>query len=247
MSADRKYELEVIAFDIASCRIAQEAGADRIELCANPPEGGTTPSHGMIAQARKIATIQLFPIIRPRGGDFVYSEDEFEVMKRDVLYCREIGCDGVVIGLLKEDGNVDVVRTQTLVALAYPLGVTFHRAIDHSKDMEVALEDIIRCGCDRILTSGGKPTAPEGAETIRKLIELADGRIDIMPGSGIRSGNIVELAKSTGATVFHSSARTTLPSSSTHVNTMLVAETSHSSLSKDEVKALENALDGYTF
>ena len=247
MSVDRKYELEVIAFDIASCRIAQEAGADRIELCANPPEGGTTPSHGMIAQARKIATIQLYSIIRPRGGDFVYSEDEFEVMKRDVLYCKEIGCDGVVIGLLKADGNVDVVRTQTLVALAYPLGVTFHRAIDHSKDMEVALEDIIRCGCDRILTSGGKPTAPEGAETIRKLIELADGRIDIMPGSGIRSGNIVELAKSTGATVFHSSARTTLPSSSTHVNTMLVAETSHSSLSKDEVKALENALDGYTF
>ena len=245
MSRQRGYELEVIAFDTASCRIAQEAGADRIELCANPLEGGTTPSHGMIRKARTIATIQLFPIIRPRGGDFVYTDDEFDVMKQDVLYCKEVGCDGVVIGLLKKDGTVDVERTSQLVQLAYPLGVTFHRAIDHSVNMEEALEAIISCGCERILTSGGKPTAPEGAEKIAQLIKLADGRIDIMPGSGIRSGNIVELAKATGARVFHSSARVNLPSSSEHVNPLLAAETGHSSLSKNEVEALVQALDGH--
>jgi copper homeostasis protein len=240
----RAYELEVIAFDTASCRIAQEAGADRIELCANPMEGGTTPSHGMIRVARTLTSLQLFPIIRPRGGDFVYSAEEFEVMKQDVLYCKEIGCDGLVIGILKPDGTVDAKRTSQLVDLAYPLGVTFHRAIDHSVNMLEALEAIIHCGCERILTSGGKPTAPEGAEMIAQLIKVADGRIDIMPGSGIRSGNIAALAKATGAKVFHSSARTSLPSSSRHINPLLASETGHSSLSKDEVKALVRALDG---
>lgn len=244
MSNNRGYELEVIAFDAASCRIAQAAGADRIELCANPMEGGTTPSHGMIRVARTLTSLQLFPIIRPRGGDFVYSAEEFEVMKQDVLYCKEIGCDGVVIGILTPDGAVDSERTSILVDLAYPLGVTFHRAIDHSVNMMDALEAIIRCGCERILTSGGKPTAPEGAEMIAQLIKAADGRIDIMPGAGIRSNNIAGLAKATGARVFHSSARIERPTSSRHVNHALASETSHYSLSKDEVMALVRELDG---
>jgi copper homeostasis protein len=242
---DRNYELEVIAFDAASCRIAEEAGADRIELCANPLEGGTTPSHGMIRIARKITSIQLFPIIRPRGGDFVYSDDEFEVMKQDVLYCKEVGCDGLVIGLLNADGSVDVARTKTLVELTYPLGVTFHRAIDHSINMEEALEAIIKCGCERILTSGGMPTAPEGAERIAALIRLAEDRIDIMPGSGIRSGNIAALARSTGAHVFHSSARKLMASASTYANPLLSGEMAHPSLSGMEVEAMVRELDQY--
>jgi copper homeostasis protein len=243
LTLQRPYELEVIAFDAASCRIAQQAGADRIELCANPMDGGTTPSHGMIRVARTLASIQLFPIIRPRGGNFLYSAEEFEIMKQDVLHCKEVGCDGVVVGLLTSDGKVDVERTTKLVELAYPLGVTFHRAIDHSADMLEALKAIMQCGCERILTSGGMPTAPEGADMIGQLIKAADGSIDIMPGSGIRSTNIAALAKATGARVFHSSARTmTMPTESAtppHFH----AEAVHATLDGEEVKRMISALE----
>ena len=198
------FKLEVIGFNIESCQLAQAAGADRIELCDNPADGGTTPSYGFIKAAREKLHIALFPIIRPRGGDFLYSDDEFKIMKTDVKLCKQLGCDGVVIGMLNADGTVDKKRCSQLIELAYPLGVTFHRAFDRVNDASKALEDIIEIGCERILTSGLKPTAPEGIDIITALIKQADERIIIMPGSGVRSDNIIELAKKSGAIEFHS-------------------------------------------
>jgi copper homeostasis protein len=206
------FKLEVIAFNIESCVLAQQSGAHRIELCDNPGEGGTTPSIGMIKAARAKVDIELFPIIRPRGGDFLYSDDEFDIMKEDILQCKKIGCDGVVIGLLHADGTIDKTRTSQLVNLAYPMSVTFHRAFDRTNDPFIAMEDIIDCGCERILTSGQQPTASEGIELIAALIKQADERIIIMPGSGLRSDNITSIAKQSGAIEFHSSARTTIDS-----------------------------------
>ncbi|MGL6267965.1 MAG: copper homeostasis protein CutC, partial [Chitinophagaceae bacterium] len=184
-----RYTLEVIAYHIESCIIAQESGADRIELCANPGEGGTTPSYGMIRAAKAKCSIPVFVMIRPRGGDFLYTDEEFRIMRDDIIQCREYGCDGVVLGLLKADGSVDINRTKELVQLAYPMEVTFHRAFDRVKDAHQSLEDLIDCGCTRILTSGLKPNAAEGVSLIRELVELADERIIIMPGSGVRSSN----------------------------------------------------------
>jgi len=206
------FKLEVIAFNIESCVLAQQSGAHRIELCDNPGEGGTTPSIGMIKAARKKISIELFPIIRPRGGDFLYSNDEFDIMKEDILQCKKIGCDGVVIGMLHADGTIDKTRTSQLVNLAYPMSVTFHRAFDRTNDPFKAMEDIIESGCERILTSGQQPTASEGIELITTLIKQADERIIIMPGSGLRSDNITSVAKQSGAVEFHSSARTTIDS-----------------------------------
>ena len=203
------FKLEIIAFNIQSCIAAQAAGANRIELCDNPGEGGTTPSYGFIKAAREILSIDLFPIIRPRGGDFLYSNDDFEIMKADVKLCKDLGCDGVVIGMLNENATIDKIRCGTLVNIAYPMEVTFHRAFDRVIDPEKALEDVIETGCTRILTSGFYPTAMEGKENIKKLIESSNDRIIIMPGSGVRSQNIIELAETTGAVEFHSSARIT--------------------------------------
>jgi copper homeostasis protein len=201
------FKLEVIGFNIESCAIAQAAGAHRIELCDNPYDGGTTASHGFIKAARELLNIELFPIIRPRGGDFLFSDAEFKIMKTDVQLCKSLGCDGVVIGMLNADGSVDTLRCKQLVDLAYPLGVTFHRAFDRTNDPFKALEDIISIGCERILTSGQKPAALDAAPLINQLIQQAAGRIIIMPGSGVRSENIITLAKRTGAIEFHTSAR----------------------------------------
>ena|SRR5436190_9617697 len=212
------FKLELIGFNIESCILAQAAGADRIELCDNPGDGGTTPSYGFIKAAREKLQIDLFPIIRPRGGDFLYSDEEFQIMKEDIRICKQLGCDGVVIGLLNADGTVDKKRTASLVELAYPLGVTFHRAFDRVNDASQALEDIIETGCERILTSGLQPTALEGADLIAALINQADERMIIMPGSGVRSDNITELAKKTGATEFHSSARMNTASKMIYTN-----------------------------
>ncbi|MFN8248638.1 MAG: copper homeostasis protein CutC [Ferruginibacter sp.] len=202
-----EFLLEVIGFNIESCTLAQEAGANRIELCDGPGEGGTTPSYGFIKAARKRLNIDLYPIIRPRGGDFLYTDDEFEIMKTDILVCKKLGCDGVVTGSLNADGTVDKTRCSQLVEIAFPMGVTFHRAFDRTKDPFTALEDIIECGFERILTSGLEPDAMQGASLIASLIEKADERIVIMPGSGIRSDNIGEIANRTKAHEFHTSAR----------------------------------------
>ena len=238
-----KHELEVIAFDIESCLIAAENGADRIELCANPFEGGTTPSLGMIRQARKSTGIQLFPIIRPRGGDFLYSKAEFDAMTCDITACLDEGCDGVVIGMLKKDGTVDVDNCRELVIAAGNMEVTFHRAFDRVSDPENSLEEIIAMGCKRILTSGLKPTAPEGSVLLMKLVQQAANRITIMPGSGIRAGNIRALALATGAKAFHSSARLSKGSDMDYKNMEMNELLNKITLDGTEVSALRNELN----
>lgn len=237
-----KFELEVIAFDAVSCQLAAENGADRIELCANPHEGGTTPSYGMMKAARKSTHIQVFPIIRPRGGDFLYTKEEFEVMKDDIKSAQDIGCEGVVIGILSDDGTIDIERCQELVSLAGCMEVTFHRAFDRVKDPLLSLEQIIAIGCKRILSSGLFPTAIEGSSVLRALVTQSDGRIKIMPGSGVRSNNIVQLAKDTGAICFHSSARKSLDSQMQYLNSNMKENLVQVSLDADEVSLLKNNL-----
>lgn len=219
--------LEIIAYCVEACEIAEANGAGRIELCDNPHDGGTTPSHGRIKQARRFLDIPLFPIIRPRGGDFLYSPDEFLIMEHDILQCKELGCDGVVLGLLRADGTVDKERTAELVEAAYPMEVTFHRAFDRVNDPMIALEDVISTGCSRILTSGLKPTVSEGLETIARLQAAADGRIVIMPGSGVRPANILEIVAATGVTEIHSSAAAVRNSAMGYVNPMMKESLSH--------------------
>lgn len=205
--------LEIACFDIASAIKAAAAGADRIELCDNAAEGGTTPSYGILKRIKEIISIPVFPIIRPRGGDFLYSEEEYKTMLYDVQLCKELGFDGVVLGLLNEKGNVDVKRTEQLVKAAGNMQATFHRAFDRTLNPFHSLEAAIYCGCKRILTSGQVPDAYSGKELIKELIEQAEDRIIIMPGSGVRSNNIAVLATYTGATELHSSARKKEPSS----------------------------------
>ena len=201
------FKLEICVDSIESAINAQSAGADRVELCDNLAEGGTTPSFGMIISARKNLSIGLHVIIRPRGGDFLYSDREFEIMIKDIEICRQSGVDGVVTGLLKADGTVDVERTKYLVESAAPMVVTFHRAFDLCSDPEKGLEDIILTGASRILTSGQKNLVPEGAELISRLVRMAGDRIIIMPGSGLDDSNIAEMARVTVAKEFHLTGR----------------------------------------
>jgi len=240
-----KYELEVIAFDIASCKIASAFGADRIELCANPNEGGTTPSCGMIAEARKETKLQLFPIIRPRGGDFLYSDEEFNIMLQDIEVCRKLGADGVVIGMLKDDGSIDMDRCSKLMLAAEHMEVTFHRAFDRTNELLASLEQVIQLGCKRILTSGLHPTVDLGIDNLKLLVEKSADRIIIMPGSGVRSNNIIELAKQTGAFAFHSSARKNISSKMQYINKSMNEELLYSSLDSEELTLIKKNLETF--
>ena len=230
-------KLEVIGFTIDGCRIAQAAGAHRIELCDNPKDGGTTPSYGFIKLARKLLQIELYPIIRPRGGDFLYNEAEFSIMVEDVKMAKQIGCEGIATGILTRDGHVDKIRMQQLCALAYPLEVTFHRAFDRTADPYQALEDIIESGCERILTSGQMPYAADGIELIKLLVEKSDDRIIIMPGSGVNSSNIDDLFK-TGATEFHTSARIKINSNMEYHNFIMNDIADTITVDSEEVKRI---------
>ena len=236
-------ELEVIAFELASCLAAEEHGADRIELCANPHEGGTTPSYGLIAVARAVTSLALFPIVRPRGGDFLYTKMEFDSMIADVEQCKRLGCDGVVLGILRRDGRVDVDRCAELMHHAGAMQVTFHRAFDRVRDPMQALEDVIGLGCSRILTSGLHPSADLGKDMLRALVGAAGNRITIMPGSGVRSDNVLALAKFTGATAFHSSARATAASAMDYTNPAMSEELNSTCLDPTEVAQLRRILD----
>lgn len=207
-----KYTIEIATNDYTTVAAAVRGGADRIELCSALSEGGLTPSFGLIKKCKQDFSVPIFPIIRPRSGDFLYTEEEFRIMLDDVLLCKDLCCEGVVIGFLLEDGSVDTVRLEKAVAAAYPMEVTFHRAFDRCVDPFKALEDTIDAGCQRILTSGQELVAPDGADLIRQLVEAADGRIIIMPGSGVRKENIKSLAQQTGAVEFHSSLRSTVKS-----------------------------------
>ena len=202
------YKFEICANSVESCVEAQRGGANRVELCAGIPEGGTTPSYGDIVLARKVLdTTKLHVIIRPRGGDFLYSDLEREIMLEDVRMARQLGVDGVVFGVLTAEGDVDMDFMRQLMAESEEMSVTFHRAFDVCRDPFVALEQIIELGCDRILTSGQMPKAEEGVDLLKQLVEKAGDRIIIMPGCGVNAGNIARIAQVTGAKEFHFSAR----------------------------------------
>lgn len=209
--------LEVCAFNVPSCIIAEQVGAVRAELCDNPVEGGTTASFGTIKQAREKIQIELYPIIRPRAGNYFYDADEYAIMQKDILLCKELGCDGISIGVQLQNGEIDTERMKQVVEWAYPMGVTCNRVFDAAPDAFKALEELIACGCERILTSGQKSGAPEAIEILSKLVQQADNRIIIMPGAGVRSSNIAALL-TTGATEFHTSARKVVPNLVTHQN-----------------------------
>jgi len=242
-------QLEVCANSVTSAIAAQDGGAVRVELCENLNEGGTTPSHGQLLLARKHLHIKLYTLIRPRRGDFLYSDAEFEIIKADIRNCIEVGCDGIVIGILNADGSVDKERCRELVRMArqWGLGVTFHRAFDMCNDLYQALEDIIDIGCERILTSGGKSTAMEGANILAHLIEKAAGRISIMPGSGVSENNVADLVHFTGVTEVHSSARIKIEGGMQHKNDHILMsdrfgdEYSLDVTSVDRVKAILKA------
>ena len=212
------YKFEICANSVASCIAAQDGGADRVELCAGIPEGGTTPSVGMIRCARESIGIGLNVIIRPRGGDFLYSENEIREMVYDIKAAKGLGVDGLVFGCLCPDGSVDMENMRLLMEAAGDTPVTFHRAFDHTSDPLKALEDIIELGCARIPTSGCRPTAAEGAPLLAQLVEKAGDRIIIMPGCGVNEGNIAETARLSGAREFHFSAREPVESGMTFRN-----------------------------
>lgn len=197
---------ELCAYSVDACRIAARLGVDRVELCASPAEGGVTPSMATIERVAKIEGIDVSVMIRPRGGDFLYSDDEFETMLRDIAYAREAGATGVVFGILTADGKVDVEHTRQLVEASKGMETTFHRAVDMTENYEAAVEAVIAAGCNRILTSGSYDKAIDGIANIRRAVEIAKGRIEIMAGSGVVAANAKQLAE-VGVDALHFSAK----------------------------------------
>lgn len=208
----KKYKFEICTNSVESSLAAEAGGANRVELCAGIPEGGTTPSYGEISMARKHLNIKVQVIIRPRGGDFFYSPLEIETMIKDIELCKELKVDGVVFGCLNADGSIDMPAMKQLMDAAKGLSVTFHRAFDVCKDPSAALEQIIDLGCDRILTSGQEKNAELGIPLLKSINEQAAGRIIILAGCGVNEQNIKKIADQTGITEFHFSAREVVPS-----------------------------------
>ena len=230
--------LEICCYNLESAIIASEAGADRIELCSDPAAGGTTPGIGLIKSVRRKTEIELYPIIRIRGGDFLFSAEEFDVMLHDVEACKSAGCEGIVFGMLLTDGRIDRTNSARVVEKAYPMGVSFHRAFDWSRNPFEALEDIIDIGYERILTSGQQSTAILGASLIKDLIVQAAGRVQVMPGSGIRAGNIMDLKNETGATEFHSSARKLRKTSMEFIQPLMLEDQSVEIADREEIEGM---------
>ena len=204
--------VEICVDSVTGALAAERGGADRVELCANLKEGGTTPSAGCIRHLRRLLKIDLQVIIRPRGGDFLFEPDEMETMKEDIRVAKELGANGVVTGCLTADGDIDRSRTEELTSLARPMNVTFHRAFDMCRDPRAALEKLVDLGVDRILTSGQKASCVEGIELIAELQNLAKGRIVIMPGGGINEANVQQIVERTGVAEVHLSASKTVNS-----------------------------------
>lgn len=201
-------KIEIACFNPESALIAFENGVDRIELCDGLSEGGTTPDFETVQQLRGKINIPIFVMVRPRGGDFTYTDEEFEQMKSDLVQLKFLNVDGFVFGILDENDEVNTEQNKTLVELAKPLPCTFHRAFDRAKDLEKSLEKVIECGFTTILTSGQKPNVSEGKEHLKRLVELSNGRIEILVGGGLRSSNIQEIREFTKGGYFHSSAIT---------------------------------------
>lgn len=198
---------ELCAYSVEACRIGAQLGVDRVELCASPAEGGVTPSLATIERVAEIKGLDVSVMIRPRGGDFLYSDDEFQTMLCDIEHVRKAGATGVVFGILTADGKVDVERTRTLVEAAGDMETTFHRAVDMTEDYIAAVEAVIEAGCKRILTSGGYDKAIDGIDNIRRAVEISRGRIEIMAGSGVVAANAKELID-LGVDALHFSAKT---------------------------------------
>lgn len=234
--------IEIAVFNINAALAAEKAGADRLELCENPLEGGTTPSFGFLKKAAQEISIPINPIIRPRGGDFLYSKAEFEVMKYDIQLVRDLGFHGAVIGLLRSNGEIDVERTAELVALAPELAITFHRAFDRCTNPLQSLESVIETGCKRILTSGQKPNVNNAIPLIQSLIKKANNRILILPGSGVRSNGLKKLAESTKAVEFHSSARKMIASKMNYWVPEMQEQLEETSIDTEEIKKMRTIL-----
>ncbi|MGA8739944.1 MAG: copper homeostasis protein CutC [Terracidiphilus sp.] len=238
--------LEICVDSVESAIAAARGGANRVELCSALSESGITPSAGLISTVRSTVNIEVFVIIRPRGGDFVYSDKELAVMRQDILEAKERKVDGVALGVLTEAGNVDVARVRNLIEVARPLQVTFHRAFDVCKDLDLALEDIIACGADRILTSGGAPDAGRGTTKIAELQKRAGDRIRIMAGGGIRASNVRTVALTTCVHEIHTSLRqdveVKLSGRGTELSTRQNGQKNFRLLEHD-VRAFKSALD----
>lgn len=244
-----RYTFEICVDSVESCVAAEAAGAHRVELCAGLLEGGLTPSFGTLVEARRAVEIGIMVLIRPRGGDFCYSDTEFRVMQEDVRLAKELGADGVAVGILNPDGTVDVERTGQLIELARPLSVTFHRAFDMARDPHEALEAVLKLRCDRLLTSGQEASALEGSEVIKDLVKRAKKHLIVMPGGGIRERNLERIAKLTGATEFHFSASEAKDSRMTYRNgrvfmggTLRPPEFSHGGTSEARIQAFMSRL-----
>ncbi len=217
---NKKRIIEICANSARSCLEAELGGAARVELCAGIPEGGTTPSYGEVLMAQELtATIRIHIIIRPRGGDFLYTPEEVGSMLHDIDMAKRVGVHGVVFGCLTKEGEIDMPLLRRLIRAAHPLSITFHRAFDVCRNPFLALEQLIDAGCDRILTSGQQENAVKGLPLLRQLVERAAGRITIMPGGGVRPDNISLIEEESGATEFHTSARIRLPSNMEYRNT----------------------------
>lgn len=214
--------IEIVVYNIESALRAQEGGADRIELCDNPGEGGTTPSFGTIESVRQNVNLDVFVMIRPRGGDFHYSNYEFHCMRRDIDQCQKLSADGVVFGILNADGTLDKKRCKELIDRARPMKVTCHRAFDMTHDPLQTLEDCIEVGFDRILTSGHQTAASKGTVLIAELVKKSNGRIAIMPGSGVNEETVDKIVSETGAKEIHFSA-TAFRESAMHYRNMAIA------------------------
>ncbi len=239
--------VEISVDSLESAIAAEQGGAQRVELCSALREGGLTPSLGLIRAVRASVALDLYILIRPRSGDFLYTDEEFRIMQEDVRIAAQEGADGVVLGILTADGDVDVERTRRLVDVARPMETTFHRAFDMARDLEGALEDVNRCGATRILTSGGMGNALLGRERLEALHRAAKGRLAVMAGGGVRPANVAELAQATGVSQFHSSMRRAKESPmryrmpGVHLGEAGVDEYARSCVLAEDVRALVDA------
>ena len=239
--------VEICVDSLESALAAQRGGAHRIELCSGLIEGGTTPSAGLISSVRREISIPMFVMVRPRAGDFCYRNPDFETMKQDVLTAKQLGADGVVFGILREDGRIDIERTRLLVDLARPLKVTFHRAFDMSRNLGESLEAVINAGPDRVLTSGGEARVEEGISAVRALVQAAAGRVAIMAGAGITESNAQRVLAETGTRELHASTSMTVPSGMLYRNTRISMgrvkgqEYQYFAVSEEKVRSLVRA------